>query len=152
GGPGCFDGVRLLDRNGWRDATDVVHARFVHAVEELPHVRRKGVDVTALAFGVNCLKGQTRFAAAARTGDDRQFPQRKIDVDALEIILPRSANFDAIMRVRHSSTRYLHNLRTHWKQFQIAGRFATYSRFAVRSARWPVNPACVTSPTGRRLQ
>ena len=133
----------MLDRNGWRDATDVVHARFVHAVEELPHVRRKGFDVTALALGVNCLKGQTRLAAAARTGDDRQFSKRKIDVDALEIILTRPANFDAIMRVRYSGTRYLRNLRTHWKQFQIAGDSQPVATSLCEAHDGPVNPACV---------
>ena len=66
----CLDGVRLLDGDSGRNAADVVHARFVHAIEELPHVRAERLDVAALAFGIDRLEGQTRFAAPAGTGDD----------------------------------------------------------------------------------
>ena len=54
----CLDGVGLLDRNCGRNAADVVHTRLVHAVEELPHVRTECLDVTPLAFGINCLEGE----------------------------------------------------------------------------------------------
>src|SRR5204862_7570050 len=75
-----FDQVRLLDRDRGRNPADIVDARLVHAVEELPHVGTESFDVTALAFGVNRLEGETRFAGAARAGDDGQFPEGKIDI------------------------------------------------------------------------
>ncbi len=58
GGARALDGIRLFDGDGRRDAADVVHARLVHAVEELPHVRAKRFDVTPLAFGVDGFKRQ----------------------------------------------------------------------------------------------
>ncbi len=94
----ALDRVRLLDGDRGRDTADVVHARLVHAVEKLPHVWAERFDVTSLAFGVNRLECQTRFAAAAGACDDRQFPQRKIDIDPFEIVLARPTNLNAILR------------------------------------------------------
>ena len=74
---------------------DLIHTRLVHALEKLPHVWTEGFDVTALALRVNCIERETRFAAAARASDDCQFSERKIDIDALEIVLARPANLDA---------------------------------------------------------
>src|SRR5206468_2682056 len=39
GRAGSLDGVRLLNGDRGRDTADIVNARLVHAVEELPHVR-----------------------------------------------------------------------------------------------------------------
>jgi hypothetical protein len=97
GRAGSLDGVRLLNGDrGW-DAADVVNARLVHTVEELPHVWTERFDVTPLAFSVNRLERQTRFSAAARAGDDGQLSERKIDVDSFEIILAGTANLNAII-------------------------------------------------------
>ena len=115
-----FDG----DRRG--NAADVVHPRLVHAVEELPHVGAERFDVTTLAFGVNGFEGQARFAAATRAGNDGQFPQGKIDIDALEIVLARSADLDAVRRGGRGDTMFFSSLRTHWKLSEIAARFANF--------------------------
>src|SRR4029077_12577048 len=68
--PGCFDGVRLFDSDGRRNSANVLHARLVHAIKELAHVRTEGFDIPALSFGINRFEGETRLAAAAGTGDD----------------------------------------------------------------------------------
>src|SRR4029077_3260575 len=96
----CFDRVRLFDGNGGRDAPDLVHTRLVPPGEGLSHVRAESFDVTALPFGVNGLESETRLSAAARAGDDRQFAERKIDIDALEIVLARAANLNEVPRGR----------------------------------------------------
>src|SRR5438067_3446243 len=70
GGTRAFHRVRLLDRDGGRNAANFVHARFVHTIEELPHVRAESFDVTSLALRVDRVEGEARFAAAARPGDD----------------------------------------------------------------------------------
>src|SRR5512132_890785 len=130
-----LDGVRLLNGDCGRDAADIVNTRLVHSIEELPHVWTERFDVTSLAFSVNCLECQTRFAAAARAGDDGQFSQRKIDVDPFEIVLTCAANLEAIIPRRSDNPLLLSHLRTHWRHFQIVRRFANFcSRFAVRSA------------------
>ena len=100
----------MLDRDRRWDAADVVHPWFVHTIEELPHVRRESFDVAALAFGINGLERERRFAGAARTGDDSHFAQRKIDIDALEIVLARSANLDAAPLDRSSDAFFVRDL------------------------------------------
>ena len=67
---GSFDRVRLLNSDRGRDPADIVNARLVHAIEELPHVWTERFDVTSLALSVNRLKCQAGFAAAARAGND----------------------------------------------------------------------------------
>src|SRR5262249_17572830 len=55
---GSLDRIRLLNRDCGGDAADVVDARLVHSIEELPHVRTERFDVTSLAFSVNRLECQ----------------------------------------------------------------------------------------------
>ena len=61
---GGADGVLLLDRDGGRDAIDLVDFRLVHTVEKLPHVGGKCFDVAALAFRIERVKGEGGFAGA----------------------------------------------------------------------------------------
>src|SRR5207244_2781690 len=143
GRAGSLDGVRLLNGDRGRDTADIVNARLVHAVEELPHVRAERFDITSLAFSVNRLECETRFAAAARAGDDGQFSQWKIDVDSFEIVLACAANLNAIILRRIDNPLFVPDLRTHWRQFQIARRFANSIAASLREApsRQPHTPA-----------
>ena len=122
----ALDRVRLLDGDRRRDTADVVHARLVHAVEKLPHIWAERFDVTSLAFGVNRLECQTRFATAAGACDDRQFPQRKINIDPFEIVLARPTNLNVILRDWRSEMFCARNLRTHWKYSLPVKRFANF--------------------------
>ena len=88
--------VDLLDGDRGRDAFDRIHLRLVHALEELPRVRRKRLHIPPLAFRVDRIKGQRRLPAAARSRDDIQFPQRQVEVDALQIVLLRPADADGV--------------------------------------------------------
>ena len=58
GGTGGADRVFLLDGDGGRDAIDPVNIGLIHAVEELPDVRRECFDVAPLALGVEGVKGE----------------------------------------------------------------------------------------------
>src|SRR5437667_5139294 len=107
--------MRLLNRDRRRNAADVVHARLVHAVEELPHVRAERLDVTALALSVNGFEGERRFAGTARSGNNGQFSERKIDVDAFEVVLARPADLNAGRRRDRGQAFFFSNLRTHWR-------------------------------------
>ena len=51
-GPGIFARGFLLDGDRRREPLDGVHVRFLHDAEELPGIRGEGLDVPALAFGV----------------------------------------------------------------------------------------------------
>ena len=52
----------LLDRDRRRQAFDHVHIGLVHALQELPGVGAQAFHIAALAFGVQGVKGQRRFA------------------------------------------------------------------------------------------
>src|ERR1700730_965499 len=64
-GTRAFYRVRLFDSDRRRDATNLIDARFVHAIEELPHVGTKSFDVTSLPFRVNRIERERRFTAPA---------------------------------------------------------------------------------------
>ena len=86
------DIVRLLDGDGRGNALDAVHPRLVHAVEELPRVRREGLDVAPLSLRVDRVEGQRRLARTARAGDDVEKAARQFEVEAPQVVLPRGAN------------------------------------------------------------
>ena len=48
----------------------------------------------ALAFSIDRVKGQRRFARAAWPGDHHQLVTRDLERKILEIMLPRTGNFD----------------------------------------------------------
>ena len=123
-----LDRVRLLNSDRRRDSTDVVHPRLIHAVEELPHVRAERLNVAPLAFRINCLESETRFAAATRPRDNRQFSERKINIDPLEIVLTRAANLDAVSARCRANAFSVPDLRTHWKYSLPVKRFANDTR------------------------
>src|SRR5665213_2728310 len=54
-----------------RPAVDRVDRRAVHALEELPRIGAEGLDIAALAFGIQRVEHQARLARAARPGDHR---------------------------------------------------------------------------------
>src|SRR5439155_9133686 len=118
-----LDRVRLLNSDRRRDSTDVVHPRLIHAVEELPHVRAERLNVAPLAFRINCLESETRFAAATRPRDNRQFSERKINIDPLKIVLTRAANFDAVSARCRANAFSVPDLRTHRKYSLPVKRF-----------------------------
>ncbi len=93
GRAGGFDVIRLLDGDGRRDAADRVHLGLVHAVHELPGVGRKSLDVTALALGVNRIEGEAGFPGTARAGDDDQFAERQIEIEAFEVVFAARRGF-----------------------------------------------------------
>jgi hypothetical protein len=51
----------------------------------------EGLDVAALAFRIDRVEGEARFAAPARAGNDGHFSQRQIEIDPFEIVLARPA-------------------------------------------------------------
>ena len=67
---------------------------------------RKGQQVQ-LAFGVQSVEYQRGLPGSAHSGHDDQFVMRKIEVEVLEIVLPRAADADDIRAGRiegwHSS-------------------------------------------------
>ncbi|RYG87932.1 ABC transporter ATP-binding protein [bacterium] len=89
--------VGLVDRDGGRDAGDRVDLRAIHAIEELPRVRRERLDVAALAFRIERVEHQRRLAAAGHAGDDRQLAERQVEIDVAKIVLSRAADADRVV-------------------------------------------------------
>ena len=85
-------GGLLLDGDGRAQALHRVHVRPLHLVEELPGVGRKGLNVTALAFGINHVERQAGLARAAQARDHSQGVARNLHVDVLQVVLPRATN------------------------------------------------------------
>ncbi len=90
-------GVGLVDRDRRGDAVDAVDLRLVHAVEELARVRGKGLDVAALALGVDRVEGERGLAAAAHARDDDELAERKAQVEALQVVLAGAFDDDELV-------------------------------------------------------
>ena len=94
---GVWPAVLLLDGDRRREALDVIELGLLHLADELPGVGAEAFDVAPLAFGVDRVHGQRALARSARAAADGQLVAGNIDVDALEIVLPRAADLDAIV-------------------------------------------------------
>ena len=88
---GLIDGDRGRDPV---DATAIVEPGLVHPVEELAGVRGKRLDVAALPLAVHGVEGERGLAGPAYPGDDMQLPERQVEIDALEVVLPGAADAD----------------------------------------------------------
>ena len=97
--------VRLVDGDGGGNSRDRLDLRLVHAVEELPGVGGEGLDVTALAFRVQGVEHQRRLARARHAGDHDQLIERKVEIEALQVVLARATHEDGVTAgVGHSVT------------------------------------------------
>ena len=90
--------IRLVDRDRRWHAFDAVHGRPVHAIEELPRVRREGLDVTALPLGVQRVEHERALARARHAGHHHQFAGRDVEVEIAQVVLARSADADGAIR------------------------------------------------------
>ena len=75
------------DRRQMPDAVDVGLL-----FEELPGVGGQRFHISSLAFGVDRIEGERRFARSAHTGDDDQAAKRQRDVDVLEVVRAGAAH------------------------------------------------------------
>ena len=84
----------LLDGNGRREAFNEIHVRLLQLVQKLAGVGGERLNIFALALGVNGVKGERRFAAAAEAGDHHQLVAGNLQRQVLEVMLPRPSDFD----------------------------------------------------------
>ena len=85
-------GRLLVDGDGRGQALDEVDVGLVHLPEELAGVGREGLDVAALALGVDGVEGQRRLARPGQAGEDDQPVPGQVDGDVAEIVLAGPAN------------------------------------------------------------
>src|SRR5688572_6665054 len=94
GGPRVAGRSLLVDRDRGREALDEVDVRLLHLTQELPRVRRKRLDIAALAFGVDRVERERRLPRSGEAGDDHHLVPRDLDVDVLEVVLARTLDVD----------------------------------------------------------
>ena len=90
-------GGLLLDRDGRRQAVDLVDVRLLHHLEELARIGRQALDIAALALGIDRVEGERRFARARQAGHHDQRVARQVEVDVLQIVLARAANGNSLV-------------------------------------------------------
>ena len=88
----------LVDGDGRAEALDVVDVGLLHAAEELAGVGGEGLDVAALALGVDGVEGQGALARAGEAGDNHKLVPGDRDVDVLEVMLAGAFDEDGISR------------------------------------------------------
>ncbi len=97
GGAGVAGLVLLLDGDGGSEAVHVIDVGLFDALEELAGVGGEGLDVAALALGVDGVEGERGLAGARDAGDDGHGVVRDVDVDALEVVGAGSADGDLVV-------------------------------------------------------
>src|SRR5579883_876574 len=96
----------LFDRDRRRQPFDSVDVGRFKSIEKLPRIRRERLHIAALSFGINRIEGQTRFSRAAEARDDGELIPGYFDVDAFEVVLPRSADGNALNGAMLHSTEF----------------------------------------------
>ena len=94
GGARGAAGGFLLDGDGGREAFDGIDVGALHLVEKLAGVGRKCFDVAALAFRIDGVEGERRFAGTGEAGDDGEGVARDGDGDVAQVVLAGAAHGD----------------------------------------------------------
>ena len=83
GGAGVTGRGLLVNGDGGAEAVDGVEVGLVHLAQKLARIAGKGLDVAALALGVDGVEGKARLARAGKPRDDDELVARDVDVDVL---------------------------------------------------------------------
>ena len=94
GRTGIATGRLLVDGDGRTEAGNTVDVRLIHHAEKHARVAGQTLDVTALTFGINRIESQARLARARKPSNHDQLVARDINVEVLQVVLPRTTNFD----------------------------------------------------------
>ncbi len=97
GGARRLGGVLLLDRHGRGEPVDEIDVRLLHALEELACVGAQRLDVPPLALGVDGVERERRLARPRRPRDDGERPPRDLQIEPLQIVLPRAADDQLVL-------------------------------------------------------
>ena len=87
----------LFDGNDGAEARDLLDIGPLHFTDELASVTRQRFHETALAFGVNRVERERRFAAARNACDDDELVARDADIDVFEVVDARADDLDMVL-------------------------------------------------------
>ncbi len=74
----------------------MIHIRLFHHIEELTRIGAEALDVAALPFGIDRIKGKRRLPRTRQPCDHHKFVTWDIHVDILEVMFARAAHFDVL--------------------------------------------------------
>src|SRR5262249_17465521 len=74
----------------------------IHTIEELARIRREGLDVAPLAFGVKRVENERALARPGDAGHHDQLAGRQVEIEVLEVVLARAADADRLALVLHA--------------------------------------------------
>ena len=84
----------LVDRHRRGQPLDLVDLGLLHAAEELTSVRAEALEEPALPLLVDRVVGEARLARPRDPRERRQGVPRELEVDVLQVVLPRTPNHD----------------------------------------------------------
>ena len=82
----------------------MLDVRFFHQLEKLARIGTQAFHITPLTLGVDRVECQRGLPGTAESGHDDQLVAGELDVDALEIVFPRTANPDALLHAEPVSS------------------------------------------------
>ena len=89
-------GRLLVDGDGRGQALDEVDVGLVHLAQELAGVGREGLDVAALALGVDGVEGQGGLPRARQAGEDDQLVPGQVERDITQVVFASAANDETV--------------------------------------------------------
>ena len=91
----CF----LVDGDGRGQAGDLVDIGLFHLAQKLAGIAGKAFHIAALAVGIDRVKRQARLAGAGQAGHDDQLISGQLQIDVFQVMLPRTLDDNAVVRV-----------------------------------------------------
>jgi len=98
GGAGIVAGGFLVDRDRRRQPLDRIDVGLVDLAQELAGIGRQALDIAALPFSEDRVKGQGALAAAAHPREHHQPIAGDGEVDVLEIVLTGAPHPDHVLQ------------------------------------------------------
>ena len=96
-GAGVFRRRLLVDGDSRGQTLDAVDVRLVHLPQEHARIARERLDVTALTFGEDGVKGQRALTRTGKACDDHELVAGNFKRDILEVVLARTSDDDVFL-------------------------------------------------------
>ena len=75
----------------------MINIGLARHIQKLPRIGRQAFHIAALAFGIDRIKRQRRFARPRQPRDHHELVARNIHIDVLQIMLARAAHLDELL-------------------------------------------------------
>lgn len=92
----------LFDADRGRKARYVVDVGLGELTHELPGIRRKRFDVTALTLGIKRVKGERAFARAGDAGETNEFVLGEDEIDFAQVVFSGPTDDDLAHIIAHA--------------------------------------------------